>query len=159
MIQDTQTIFAGTIALDSTRTGQAVTATAISGNVLDLRNSALPALVDEGISGVIWLVVVAATAANGADAAKTLTVTLESDSAPGMATSPVVHFASKAITGAQILAGTTLVRVQIPSDDFKRYLGVRFTVSAAFTAFNVFAFLTQDVQRNVIYPAGYTVDV
>lgn len=160
MIMDTQTLLAGTIAADGTRTGQGITATAIGGNVVDLRNAATPALVDEGISGPeLWLVVVATAAANGADAAKTLTITLESDVATSLASAPVVHYSSKAITGAQITAGAMLVRVQIPSDDYKRYLGVRFTVSAGFTSFPVFAFLTPDVQRNVTYPSGFTIDV
>jgi hypothetical protein len=160
MIMDTQETLAGSVAADGTRTGQAITATAISANVLDLRNAATPALVDEGLnSPELWLVVQAITAAAGGDAAKTLTITLESDVATSLASAPVVHFSSKAITGAQITAGATLVRVQLPSDDYKRYLGLRFTVSAGFTAFNVFGFLTMDVQRNVIYPSGFTVDV
>jgi hypothetical protein len=160
MMQDTQTLFSGTIAADGTRTGQAITATAISANVVDLRNAAAPALVDEGMSGPeVWLVVVALSAAAGGDAAKTLTITLESDVAASLASAPVVHFSSKAITGAQITAGATLTRVQLPSDDYKRYLGLRYTVSAGFTSFPIMAFLVQDVQRNVIYPSGFTIDV
>lgn len=160
MIQDTQTLFSGTIAADGTRTGQGITATAISGNVVDLRNQATPALVDEGLQGPeTWLVVVAISAAAGGDAAKTLTITLESDVLATLASAPVVHFSSKAITGAQITAGATLVRVQLPSDDYKRFLGLRYTVSAGFTSFPVMAFLVNDVQRNVIYPSGFTIDV
>lgn len=162
MIQDTQTIFAGSIAADGTRTGQPITATAISANVLDRAgNLALfPALEDEGLSGPdMWLVVQALAAANGADAAKTLTITLESDSAPGLATAPVVHVTAPVLTGAQILAGTTLLRVMLPSALYKRYIGLRFTVSAGFTSFPVWAFLTPDVQANATYPSGFTVDV
>lgn len=159
MILDTQTIFAGTIAADGTRTGQALTATAISGNVLDTKNAALPASADEGISGPeLWFVVQVQTAAAGGDAAKTLTITLESSAAVGL-TSSTIHYTSAAILGSALTAGATVVRVQLPSGDYLRYLGVRFTVSAGFTSFNLFAFLTQDVQRNVTYPAGYTIDV
>lgn len=160
MIMDTQETFAGSVAADGTRTGQAITATAISTNVLDLRNAATPALVDEGISGAeLWLVVQAITAAAGGDAAKTLTITLESDVATTLASAPVVHYSTPAILGSAITAGATLARVMLPSADYKRYLGLRFTVSAGFTAFNVFGFLTMDVQRNVIYPSGFTIDV
>jgi len=160
MIQDTQTIFSGTIAADGTRTGQAITATAISANVVDLRNASTPALVDEGLSGPeVWLVVVAISAAAGGDAAKTLTITLESDVLATMASAPVVHFSTPAILGSAITAGATLVRVQLPSADYKRFLGVRYTVSAGFTSFPVMAFLVNDVQRNVIYPSGFTIDV
>lgn len=160
MILDLQTMFSGSVAADGTKTGQGITATAISANVLDLRNGSL-ALADEGINNEdVWLVVQAKTAANGADAAKTLTITLESDSAVGLATAPVVHFASAAITGAAITAGATLVRVKIPSADYKRYLGLRYTVSAGFTSFEILAFfVVGGVQRNKIYPGNFTLDV
>lgn len=158
MILDLQTMFSGTVAADGTKTGQAITATAISTNVLDLRQAATPALGDEGISGPeSWLVVQVQTAAIGGDAAKTLTTTLESDSAAGLATLPVVHFATGAVTGAALTAGATIVRVQLPSDNYKRFLGVRYTVSVAFTAFNILAYLTPDIQRNFIYPIGFSV--
>ena len=51
MILDLQTMFSGAVASDGTKTGQAVTATAISTNVLDLRNASTPTLVDEGAVG------------------------------------------------------------------------------------------------------------
>jgi hypothetical protein len=71
----------------------------------------------------------------------------------------VVHFSSGAILGSAITAGATLVRTALPSADYKPFIGVRYTVSAGFTAFNVTAFITPDVQRNVIYAAGFTIDV
>lgn len=161
MILDLQTMFSGSVAADGTKTGQGITATAISSNVLDLRQAASPATADEGIVGFMeqWLIVQVQTAAAGGDAAKTLTITLESDSAVGLATLPVVHYATSAITGATLIAGYTAVRVQLPSADYKRYLGIRYTVSAGFTSFNILAYLTPDPQRNVIYPAGFTIDV
>jgi hypothetical protein len=160
MILDLQTMFSGSVASDGTKTGQALTATAISTNVLDLRQGASPALADEGISGPeSWLHVVVQTAANGADAAKTLTITLESSSTADLTTTPVVHYSTSAIVGATLIAGYQAVRVQLPSDSYKRYLGLRYTVSAGFTAFNILAFMTPDIQRNMIYPAGFTIDV
>jgi hypothetical protein len=161
MILDLQTMFSGTVAADGTKTGQALTATAISTNVLDLRNAATPAAADEGIVGFMemWLIVQVQTSANGADAAKTLTITLESSSTADLATSPVVHYATAAITGATLVAGFTAVRTQLPSADYKRFVGLRYTVSAGFTAFNILAYLTPDPQRNVIYPIGFTIDV
>ena len=160
MILDLQEMFSGTVAADGTKTGQALTATAISTNVLDLRNQATPVFVDEGISGgEVWLVVQVQTAANGADSAKTLTITLESATDTGLSSGNVAHFTSQAFTGAQLVAGFTAVRVQIPSALYRRYIGIRYTVSVAFTAFNVLAYLVTDVQRNVIYPVGFSVDV
>lgn len=158
MILDLQTMFSGTVAADGTKTGQAITATAISTNVLDLRNAATPATVDEGLSGPeAWLVVQCSVAANGADSAKTLTITVESATDTGLSSGPVVHFATAAILGSAITAGATLVRVQLPSADYKRYMGIRYTVSASFTAFNLLAYLTPDLARNLTYPTGFTV--
>lgn len=164
MFLDLQTMFSGTVASDGTKTGQAITATAISDNVLDLRNFrsgvTTPALVDEGImGGEMWLIVLILTAAAGGDAAKTLTITLESDSTADLATSATVHYSSPAITGATLIAGYTAVRTLLPSGDYERYLGLRYTVSAGFTSFTLTAFLTPDPQRNVIYPTGFTIDV
>lgn len=158
MILDLQTMFSGAVAADGTKTGQGITATAISANVLDLRNAATPALADEGLSGPeSWLIVQVQTAAAGGDAAKTLTTTLESSSTADLATAPVVHFGTAAIAGAALTAGATIVRVQLPSDSYKRFLGLRYTVSAGFTSFNILAYMTPDIQKNTTYPVGFTV--
>lgn len=156
MIMDSQELFAGTIAADGTRAGQAITATALGANVLDLRNASGLALADEGISGPeLWLVVNVLQAFNNLT---TLTITLESDSASNLASSPVVH-ATAALALAALTAGATVVRLQLPSTDYKRYMGVRFTVAGtAPTQGTVVAFLTPDINRNVIYPSGFTVD-
>lgn len=152
MILDTQTKFS-----DS----QSLTATAISTNVMDLRATSTtgPTTEDEGVGGAndAWFTVQAITAANGADAAKTLTITLESALDAGLSSSPVVHFSSGPILGSAITLGATLVRVPLPSTDYKRFLGVRFTVSASFTAFLISAFINVGTQRNVIYPNGFAV--
>jgi hypothetical protein len=164
MFLDLQTMFSGTVAADGTKTGQGITATAISTNVLDrstgLAAGKFPVLEDEGISGPeSWLIVQVQTSAAGGDAAKTLTITLESDTAATLAVAPVVHFSTPAITGATLVAGFTAVRVQLPSADYKPFIGLRYTVSAGFTSFNILAYLTMDPQRNVIYPTGFTIDV
>jgi len=158
MFLSLQDMFSGTVAADGTKTGQALTATAISTNVIDLRNAATPALVDEGTNpDETWLIVQVQTSAAGGDAAKTVTITLESSSTADLATSPVVHYSSPALTGAQLVAGFTAVRVPLPSGDYKRFVGLRYTVSAGFTAFNLLAYITPDPQRNVIYPTGFAV--
>lgn len=158
MLMDVNSIFSGAIAADGTRTAQAITATAISTNVIDARQpGGTPATKDEGMFGQdLWLDVVVVQAFNNLTS---LTITLESDSASSMASAPIVHF-SKTIPLASLTAGSNPVRVQIPSDDYKRYLGVRYTVTGtAPTTGSVFAFLTLDAQRNVTYPSGFTVDV
>lgn len=149
MLLDTQLKFAD---------NQALTATTLATNVVDLRNAATPTFVDEGIlEDGVWLVVQSITAAAGGDAAKTLTITLESATDTGISSGNVAHFTSAAILGSAILAGATLARVLLPSADYRRYLGVRFTVSAGFTAFAISAFLVVNPQRNVIYPVGFSV--
>ena len=160
MILDLQTKFSGSTSAAGVTTGQAITATAISTNVLDLRQGSTPATADEAISGPEqWLVVQITVAAAGGDAAKTLTITLESDSTADLATAAVVHLTTAALTGATLVAGYVAIRQMLPSGSYKRYLGMRYTVSAGFTAFNLVAFLTPDIQRNSIYAAGYTIDV
>lgn len=135
--------------------GQSITATAISTDVYDLLSTAAGGgsvginggnvTVDLGQSAPdLYLVVIATTAAAGGDSAKTLTITLESDSTANLATSATVHFSSGAIAGSAITAGARLVTMRLPQGLYERYLGLRYTVSASFTAFTVDAFLTLD---------------
>lgn len=138
---------------------QAVTATAISTNVIDLYpvgNSVNSnATRDIGVGEDVYLVAQVDTTATAAGAA-TVTVTLESDSAAGMATAPVVHFSSKAFALAEMAAGVTLLAIKLPSADYKRYLGVRFTVATGpLTAGAFSAFLTKDIQAFKAYVKGY----
>jgi hypothetical protein len=161
MFLDLQSMFSGTVAADGTKTGQGITATAISTNVIDRSGglTGFPTLEDEATNpDEQWLIVQAQTAAAGGDAAKTLTITLESALDAGLTSSPVVHYSSPAILGSAITAGATLVRVPLPSGDFKKFIGLRYTVSAGFTSFNILAYITPDPQRNVIYPTGFAVN-
>jgi len=162
MIIDLQTTFSGSTAADGTKTGQAITATAISSNVLDLRSTGTtgPTLVDEGVQMYdLWLIVQCDQSADFAAAgAGTLTITLESDSAAGLGTTPAVHFATAAIGKATLVKGFTAVRTLLPSADYQRFLGLRYTVATGpFTAGGLYAYLTPSVQRNVAYPVGFSV--
>lgn len=156
MLIDLQSTFSGTTAVDGTKTAQAITATAISTNVIDLRSvSGLPATADEGIDGTdLYLNVRSVAAFN---TLTSLTITLESDSTANLATAPVVHY-SKTILLAALTANQDLVRVQLPSDDYKRYLGVRYTVNGANpTTGSVLAYMVGTPQRTVNYPSGFAV--
>lgn len=159
MLQDVNSILSGAIAADGTRTAQAITATAISTNVIDLRQpGGVPTLKDEGLFGGkdLWLIISVGQAFNNLTS---LTITIESDSASSLASAPVVHF-SKTIALAALTAGSTAVRVQLPSDDYKRYLGVRYTVTGTNPSQgSVMAFVALDAQRNVNYPGSFTIDV
>lgn len=148
MILDTQSKFSD---------AQTLTVTALATNVLDTRQSTALALADEGMSTDLWLVVQVGTAFTAAGAA-TCTITLESDSTADLATSATVHFTTSAIAVASMTAGARLMAIMLPSDLYERYVSVRYTIAIGpMTAGTITAYLTPDLQRNVIYPNGFTV--
>lgn len=152
-------LLSGTVAADGTRSAQAITATAISTNVIDARQpGGTPAIKDEGQFGQeLWLVVQVIQAFN---TLTSLTVTLESDSTANLATAPVVHFSTGAVLLAALTAGATIARVQIPSGSYKRFVGLRYTVGGSNpTLGSIISFITLDAQRNLGYAGGFTVDV
>lgn len=140
---------------------QAVTATAISTNVIDLisNSSGKNILRDIGTGQDVYLFVQTLAAATDASSDATLTVTLESDSTVDLATSPTVHFTTGALSFAAFSpAGTQLVAVKLPAGNYERYLGVRFTVAAGpLTAGTFDAFITTDVAQFRAYAKNYTV--
>lgn len=155
MLIDLQSTFSGTTAVDGTKSPQLITATAISTNVIDLRNAAVPATADEGIEGTDTYLVVKTIAAF--NTLTSLTITLESDSTANLATAPVVHY-SKSVLLAALTANTELIRVQLPSDDYKRFLGMRYTVvGTPPTLGSILAFIALTPQRTVNYPNGFLV--
>lgn len=125
---------------------QAVTATAISTNVIDLGDDVT--LRNIGGSPGVYLVVQTDVAATDSGSDATLALSLESDSTADLATSPTVHWSSGAKAFAAFSpAGTTLAVVPLPYGDYERYLGVRYTVaSGPLTAGKFSAFLTRDPQ-------------
>lgn len=141
---------------------QAVTATALSNNVIDLRGgNTTPTLVDESLQGgnePLWLVCQVGTAFTAAGAA-TMTVTLESDSTADLATSATVHYTSSAIAVATLVAGYRLFAFPLPGGTtYERYLGLRYTIATGpMTAGTITTYLTPSIQQNVIYPVGFTV--
>lgn len=158
MIIDLQSTFSGAVASDGTRTGQAVTATAISTNVIDLRAPGTgPAVVDEGVMhDELYLVVQTLTAFA---TLTSLTITLESATDAGLTTGAVVHYSTGAILAAALTANTRLAAIRLPSGGYKRYLGLRYTVGgASATAGTLFAFLTPGLQNSqLFYPTGWSI--
>lgn len=140
---------------------QAVTATAISTNVMDLisNSSGKNVLRDIGTGQDVYLVVQTLAAATDSGSDATLTVTLESDSTVDLATSPTVHFSTGALAFAAFSpAGTVLAAVKLPQGNYERYLGVRYTVaSGPLTAGTFDAFLTTDAQAWRAYERNYVV--
>lgn len=139
---------------------QAVTATAISTNVIDLNPVAGPNTTQDIGSGEnLYLVVTTQTAITDTSSDATLTVTLESDTAVGLASAPVVHYSTGAKAFATYsAAGSIIAIVKLPIADYKRYLGVRYTVaSGPFTAGAIDAYLVKDVSKFLPYASGFTV--
>lgn len=141
---------------------QAVTATAISTNVVDLyplgNNQVTNLTRDIGTGEDIYLVVSTLTAATDTGSDATLTITLESDDNTSLS-SPTVHFSTAALAFAAFSpAGTTLVKTRLPAGAYERYLGVRFTVAnGPLTAGTFDAYLVKDVQAAAVYKAGFTI--
>lgn len=125
MIFDSQLIFAE---------DQAVTATAISTNVLQMRSmgtvygasSALTRDVGDG-NPVPLLVQVTADFAT----LTSLTITLESADNAALSTNAVVHWDSGAIAAASLVAGFQVPIRFLPKNIEKDYLGLRFTVGGS----------------------------
>lgn len=125
---------------------QAVTSTAISTNVIDLDSASVPKNI--GGSEAMYLVVQTAVTCTDTSSDATLAVTLESDSAAALNSSPTVHFSTGTLAFAAFAtAGTRLAVMPLPFGNYKRYLGVRYTVaSGPLTAGAFDAFLTRDAQ-------------
>lgn len=140
---------------------QAVTATAISTNVMDLisNSSGKNVLRDIGTGQDVYLVVMTTVAATDSGSDATLTVSLESDSTENLATSPTTHFSTGTLAFAAFSpAGTILAAVKLPSGSYERYLGVRYTVAAGpLTAGQFDAFLTTDVNAWRAYDRNYSI--
>lgn len=141
---------------------QAVTATAISTNVIDLNaasNTNVPLLQDIGIGEDIYLVVTTQTTCTDSGSDATLTLTLESDSTADLATSATVHISTGALAFATYAtAGSIVFAGRLPSGDYERYLGLRYTIaSGPLTAGKFNGFLTKDIQRYKTYASGFSV--
>lgn len=129
---------------------QAVTATAISTNVIDLLPGGENTTVDIGAGEDIMLVIKVPVTVT-ADGDATVTFSLESDSTANLATSATVHWTSAAIGKADLTGGTQVVALALPRGTYERYLGVRYTVGTGpltAGAFDAFLVRSADSRRN-----------
>ena len=147
---------------------QAITATAISTNVIDTLVTTGAAASTQGTYTVtntsldlgqsnepLYLVVVS----NGATftGTGTITVSLESSAAVGLGSS-TVHYTGPAVTATSITAGYRYCTIALPHGDYLRYLGLRYTCSGTPATGTFDAFLTTDpagVRRTL--KSGFTV--
>lgn len=146
---------------------QAVTATAISTNVLDLfstvtggdTNITPNTRIDIGAGEDVYLVVAVPVAITDASSDATLTVTLECADDAALTTNAQVIYSTGSLAFATYsAAGTRICAIKVPSFACRRYLGVRYTVGAGpFTAGAIDAFLTTNIDAQRIYKSGFTV--
>lgn len=129
---------------------QAVTATAISENVIDARHlsNTLKDLGQGGQPLYLWISIDESFAT-----ATSVTFSLESDSTANLATSATVHWTTPAIAIASLTAGTVVARIQLPeAATYERYLGLRYTIDgSSATAGKVTAFITGNVPAYKAY--------
>lgn len=127
MLLDSQTQFSS---------AQAITADAISENVIDLGplgGATANTVRDIGAGEQLYVSCLVKTALTDADGTPTLTLTLESDSAVGLDSAAVVHATlASAVAEATMVAGYWICQnFPIPAGAYKRYLGLRFTTNGA----------------------------
>ena len=141
---------------------QAVTATAISTNVVDLaplgNGVGTNTVRDIGAGEDLYLIVRTLTAATDVGSDATLTVTFESSATENL-NSSTVHFSTGALAFAAFSpAGTELVRIALPGGNYQRYIGVRYTVAnGPLTAGTFDAFIVKDAQSYRPYAVGSTI--
>lgn len=132
---------------------QALTATAISTNVIDLVN-AQNLTRDIGAGEVLWVVVTVTTTLDSSGEAATLVVALESDDNTSLTTA-TVHYTSASIAEASLVAGYEL-KFRVPPGDYQRYVGLRYTVGTEnFTSGNISAALQRDAELRKDYASGF----
>lgn len=145
---------------------QALTATAISANVYDLFTTdtggstefSPNTRLDVGLGEDVWWIVSVPTTLAGGTATG-ITVTLETADDAALTTNAQVVATSGLIPVASLVSGFTLCRVKLPSFDYRRYLGVRYTAATGpFGSGNIDAFLTYEaIDKNRPYKSGFVV--
>lgn len=144
MLQDAQDLFSD---------AQAVTATAVSTNVLD-KNHLANVFKDLGTGKDLYVVITCTETAAAAGAA-TVTFSLESDGASDLS-SPTTHLTSGAIGKAALVAGMAPLVFALPRQaNYERYLGLRYTVATGpLTAGKFTAALVSEVPSYKAYKAN-----
>lgn len=133
---------------------QLMTTTAISTNVIDsLSGISFTNVISNlgGFAGTCFLVVQVDVTCTGGTS---IAISLESDSTANLATAPVVHFSSGPILTAALIAGAQLIIVPLPYANYKRYVGIRYTIVGTYTLGSVSAFLTREPQTWKSYPVA-----
>jgi hypothetical protein len=128
---------------------QAITATAASTDIIDLRQANRQL----GVGEPLWLYVLVKTTFTAGGAA-TLTVTLETDDNEGFA-SPTIVLTTTAIAVGTLVQGYEIFKIGLPANIVERYLRLNYTVATGpFTAGAVSAYINLDVPAWVAHEDG-----
>jgi hypothetical protein len=133
---------------------QAVTATAISTNVIDLGPVTDNVLRDIGTGEDVYWVLSVDTTFTGLTS---LQAALVSDSTVNLATSPTTHVTTIAIPLASLVAGYQYA-VKLPAGSYEQYLGTQYTVVGAGVNGKINSFLTKDAQLYRAYADRSPID-
>jgi hypothetical protein len=136
---------------------QAITATAVSTNVIDLLATAN----NIGVGDDLYIVITCDEAFTASGSA-TLTITLETDDNAAMSSSAVL-WTSPAIGKASLTLAMAPIFVRLPVGNtiggvpYERYLTLNYTVATGpMTAGKLTAGITHDIQLSKSYPGGFT---
>lgn len=129
---------------------QALTATAVSTNVIDLSADR-----DIGAGEPLAVVVTVDTAADTASGNETYQVDLQTDDNSGFSSATVI--ASRAIAGAALTAGAIFV-IPIPHDN-ERYLRLNYTLGGTTPSVTVTAQVQpmSMIDKRALYASGYSI--
>jgi hypothetical protein len=138
---------------------QALTADAISTNVLDLGPTTNNLTRDLGAGTPLFLTVLVTTVLDSAGEGATMVVTLESDDNTSLS-SATTHITLASVAEATLAAGYFIAQAMpLPHGAYQRYVGVRYNVSTEdFTSGNISAWIHYagfDV-ATVAYASGFT---
>jgi hypothetical protein len=124
---------------------QSLTTTALSTYSVNLGTTSR----DIGKGKQLYAIITIDTSCAAADAAKTVTFSVVTDSTADLATSATTILATAALTGAVLTAGRAPIVIPIPNGITDQYIGVYYTLSTTFTAFTVSACIGFEYQSNV----------
>ena len=143
MILDSQLLFSD---------AQAITAAAASTNGVDFGAGTK----DLGLGESLWIALNVDVAFTDAGSDSTITVTLETDTDPAFG-SPTVAATLVTIPALAAIGAAYFVSIE-PGVVAERYVQLRYTpANGNLTTGSVTAAIVKDIQKQVIYPKGYTI--
>ena len=144
---------------------QAITADALSSNVIDLGplgGATANTIRDIGSGKQLYLHALVTTSFDGAADTSSLIVTLESDSVATIDDSATTHLTLPEMEEAALIAGAWIAKgVPIPAGAYERYIALRYNVGAEenFTAGKVTAWISDNRYDDRTYESGWTTGV